>query len=168
MENSKITIGRNVRVDLVGHAKQVPAKVDTGADSSSVWASNVHILEDETLQFSLFGEGSPFYDGKVITTDTYSVAAVRSTTGHIEIRYRTTLAVRIKDKRIKAVFNLSDRSRNRFPILIGRRTLSNKFVVDVTVADDGLEIEPGTTKRLNLELKNDPRAFFKKYHGRDL
>lgn len=41
MGTPKVVIGRNVFVDLVGHAKQVPAKVDTGADTSSVWASDI-------------------------------------------------------------------------------------------------------------------------------
>jgi len=169
MESPKITIGRNVHVDLVGHAKQVPAKVDTGADSSSVWASNVAITADGTLQFTLFDLGSSFYDGKIIETTDYTVANVRSATGHEEIRYRTTLAVRVKGKRIKAVFNLSNRSRNRFPVLIGRRTLSNKFIVDVTMADEENRLVfENENKKLNRELKENPHAFFTKYHGKDL
>jgi len=169
MDTSKATIGRNVRVDLVGHASRVPAKVDTGADSSSVWASGVTILPSGTLQFTLFDVGSPFYDGKKIETDTYTVAMVRSTTGHEEIRYRVILAVRLKSKRIKAAFNLSNRSRNRFPVLIGRRTLSHKFVVDVTMADDENKLVfESEIKVLNNELNINPYAFYQKYHGKDL
>ncbi|MES2630538.1 MAG: RimK/LysX family protein [Patescibacteria group bacterium] len=169
MESPKITIGRNVHVDLIGHAQQVSAKVDTGADSSSVWASNVTITADGTLQFTLFDIGSPFYDGKVIETTNYTVATVRSATGHEEIRYRTTLAVRVKGKRIKAVFNLSNRSRNRFPVLIGRRTLSNKFIVDVTMADEESRLVfENENKKLNHELNENPHAFYEKYHGKDL
>ena len=169
MESSKVTIGRNVRVDLIGHAEQVPAKVDTGADSSSVWASKVTILSNGMLQFVLFDINSPYYDGKVIQTEKYTVATVRSATGHEEIRYRTTLSLRVNGKRIKAVFNLSDRSRNRFPVLIGRRTLSNKFIVDVTMADDDTKIVfESENKSLNNELNQNPHEFYKKYHGRDL
>ena len=169
MDNSKITIGRNVRVDLVGHATQVPAKVDTGADSSSVWASNIQILEDGTLQFTLFDTASAYYDGKPVETKEYTVAMVRSATGHEEIRYRARLSLRIKGKRIKAAFNLSNRSKNRYPILIGRRTLSHKFVVDVTQADDENPIVfENENKVLNQELQNNPHEFYKKYHGRDL
>jgi len=169
MESSKVTIGRNVRVDLIGHAEQVPAKVDTGADSSSVWASKVTILSNGMLQFVLFDINSPYYDGKVIQTEKYTVATVRSATGHEEIRYRTILSLRVNGKRIKAVFNLSDRSRNRFPVLIGRRTLSNKFIVDVTMADDDTKIVfESENKSLNNELNQNPHEFYKKYHGRDL
>lgn len=169
MYNQKITIGRNVRVDLAGHAKQVPAKVDTGADSSSVWASNVLVQPNGELQFVLFNRDSPYYDGNVIETNQYTVATVRSATGHEEIRYRVTLMLHIKGKRIKAVFNLSDRSRNRFPILIGRRTLSNKFIVDVKMADEQNRLVfEENNKTLNNELRENPHAFYIKYHGRDL
>ena len=167
MQNAKTTVGRNVNVDLVGHAEQVPAKVDTGADSSSVWASNVVILPNGTLNFVLFDTESQFYDGKTIETNEYTVAMVRSSTGHQEIRYRVILPVRIKGRRIKAAFNLSNRSRNLYPILIGRRTLSEKFIVDVTMADNKDSVTDSKSKTLNNELILNPYAFYSKYHGND-
>jgi len=169
MLDRKVTIGRNLRVDLPGYAKGVPAKVDTGADSSSVWASDVRITPEGLIQFVLFGPESPLYSGEIIETDAYTVAVVRSTTGHEEIRYRVVLPVRVKRKLIKAVFNLSNRSLNKFPILIGRRTLSKKFVVDVSEGDESiLPIFKDETKLLNEELRGNPHAFYSKYHGRDL
>lgn len=165
MGTPKVVIGRNVFVDLVGHAKQVPAKVDTGADTSSVWASDIEVLEDGTLQYTLFGTDSPFYDGKIIKTKDYKAAMVRSSSGHTEIRYQATLSLRIKGKRIRATFNLSNRSRNQFPILIGRRTLNNKFIVDVTIADVNNELVfAENVENLNAELAQNPHAFYKKYH----
>jgi hypothetical protein len=168
-DSNKIKIGRNVHIDLIDYSLQVPAKVDTGADSSAISASNIEMLQDGTLQFTLFDKKSPHYDGKRIKTTQYSVAKVRSTTGHQEIRYRVFFSVRIKGKRIRVAFNLSNRSQNRFPILIGRRTISNKFIVDVTMADDNIKLPAKSqTQILNEELITDPYAFFKKYHGKDL
>lgn len=167
MKHTKVTLGRNVFVDIVGHATNVPAKVDTGADSSSVWASGIKVLEDGTLQFKLFDSISPFYTGNVITTKKYSVATVRSTTGHEEIRYRPILLVKINNRRIKATFNLSNRSRNHFPILIGRRTLKNKFIVDVSLSDVEVKKPYKKIGTLNKELKKDPYQFYKKYHSND-
>jgi hypothetical protein len=61
------TIGRNEAVDLLRYARrQVPAKIDTGADSSSIWVSHVRVDKDGIQKFSLFGEGSPFYNVKTI------------------------------------------------------------------------------------------------------
>lgn len=163
-------IGRNVSVDFVDIADHVPAKVDTGADSSSVWASNIRVTEDGKLQFTLFAEGSPHYTGEVITRDTYGVAVVRSASGHVQIRYRAEFSLRIRRKRVKAMFNLSERSNNKFPVLIGRRTLKHKFMVNVTRAEyeDEGKLIGAESKIMNVEMKKDPAAFYKKYFGKDL
>lgn len=159
----KIVIGRNEPVDFLRFARKVPAKIDTGADSSSIWVSNVRVDRSGVLRFSLFGEGSPYYTGKTIKREQYKVAQVRSATGHQQIRYRTQLSLKIGGKRIRAMFNLSDRSQNKFPVLIGRRTLSGKFLVDVTKAQ---YTDPDTTVtgELNGRLITDPYAFYKKYY----
>jgi hypothetical protein len=163
-------IGRNAAVDFVGYVKKVPAKVDTGADSSSVWATNIRVNEDGILEFTLFGEGSEFYTGEVIKRERYSVAQVRSASGHQQIRYRAEFSLRVGRKRIKAVFNLSDRSQQRFPVLIGRRTLKYKFLVDVSKVrySEPEEVASIKTKVLNNELLENPQAFYKKYFGKNL
>lgn len=156
-------IGRNALVTIVGHAKKVPAKIDTGADSSAVWASNIRISEAGHLHFVLFAKESKFFNGEEIITDDFTVAQVKSSTGHIQIRYRARLVTRMAGRRVKVLFNLSDRSQNDFPILIGRRTLSGKFRVDVTIKEH--RVSSGEqTKKLREELTKDPHAFHKKYH----
>ena len=157
------TIGRNALIDIIDHAAQVPAKIDTGADSSAIWASNIHIDTDRHLHFTLFDKGSPFYSGQDIVTGDFTVAQVRNSNGQIQIRYRTQITARIGGKRVKVLFNLSDRSQNDFPILIGRRTLSGKFIVDVTVREHQ-SVSSQPQKTLREELLKDPYEFHKKYH----
>lgn len=111
--------------------QQVPAKVDTGADYSSVWASDIK-EEGGVLSYTLFAPTSRYYTGVVHTSTEYDVTQVKNSFGHTELRYKTEITVRIEGRRIKARFNLSDRSRNRYPILVGKRTLSGKFLVDTT------------------------------------
>lgn len=162
MKSDLPVIGKTRKINIIGHAQGVPAKVDTGADSSSIWASSVSIDKKGMLHFKLFDEGSEFYTGEVISRKDFKVAQVASSTGHVQIRYRTHLTIRLGGKRIRVLFNLSDRSGNRFPILIGRRTIVGKFLVDVS---RGLDIEKRfSVARLNKELKKDPYAFFQKYH----
>jgi len=157
----KSRIGSSEKIAILGREK-VPAKIDTGADSSSVWASYIRVDKNGVLKFRLFDEGSKYYTGKVIKRTDFKVAVVRNANGHEQIRFRTHFTIKIGEKRIRALFNLSDRSRNNFPILIGRRTLLNKFYVDVArqakkypkIAD---------TKKLNVELSKDPYKFYRKY-----
>ena len=165
MARQKTLIGRNVRIDFGKRAIGVPAKVDTGADSSSVWASKIRVTKDGVLKFCLFGEGSPYYNGKVFKRTDFSVAKVRSSSGHQQVRYRTHFTVTIKGRRVKAMFNLSDRADNLFPVLVGRRTIAGKFLVDVQQYDVAPRYKYETeNQQLRQELSKNPRAFYKKYH----
>ncbi|PID31315.1 hypothetical protein CR983_01850 [Candidatus Saccharibacteria bacterium] len=165
-KNDLSVIGRNARVDFGKRAIDVPAKIDTGADSSAVWASNIRVDKSGVLKFSLFGEGSRYYNGKVFKRTDYSAAVVKSSSGHREVRYRTHFTVRIGGKKIRALFNLSERSLHEYPVLIGRRTLSGKFLVDVSKGDFGLSRSDATTS-LNEELVKNPRKFYRKYHKKE-
>lgn len=140
----------------------VPAKIDTGADSSSVWASNISVDKNGVLSFSLFDRDSKFYTGEKIERKNFRALVVRSSNGDEEIRYRTELKLGLGGRKIKAMFTLSDRSKNNFPILIGRRTLKNKFLVDVSKRAIDKERNP-KTPGLNKELKENPFKFHQKY-----
>lgn len=159
--NSRPVVGPSVYIS-VAHREKVPAKIDTGAEASSIWASNIRVEKDGTLKFSLFGPSSPFYNGKVIKRKDYKVMIVRSAMGQEQLRYRVHLPIKINNRNIRVLFSLSNRSRNSFPILIGRRTLQGKFVVDVALPDVDFEAKP--KQKLNLrEFKKDPYKFHKAY-----
>ena len=160
--NQLSTIGIVEPVSIGKRAIDVPAKIDTGADSSTVWASNIRVGRDGVLKFSLFGEGSPYYNGKIFKRTNFSVSRVRSSNGAVEVRYRTHFTIKVADRKMRVLFNLSDRSKNTYKILIGRRTISNKFVVDVTKGSDSLPKAVGTL-RLRKELEKNPRKFHIKH-----
>jgi glutathione synthase/RimK-type ligase-like ATP-grasp enzyme len=110
---------------------KVPAKVDTGADSSSIWASNIKERAGK-LSFTLFSPDSPYYTGEIITTKDYQLRSIKNSFGVAEFRYKVRLHVEVEAKEINVRFTLSNRAENRFPVLIGRRTLHGRFVVDVS------------------------------------
>ena len=159
-EKSLIGIVEHVSID--GHAADVPAKIDTGADSSAIWASNIEITRDGMLVFTLFDEGSPYYNGEVLRRTDFSVASVKSSNGEAEVRYRTHFTLRVAGRKIKGLFNLSNRSVNKYKILIGRRTISGKFLVDVSKGSRQMSIGP-KTDNLSQELKKNPYEFHRKY-----
>jgi hypothetical protein len=165
MEQNLVKIGRNTEVEIVGHATYVPAKVDTGADSSSVWATNIYVDPDHTLHYTLFGKVSAFYTGQEISTKDFKATMVTNSTGHKQIRYRVRLSMKLEGRRIRVMVTLADRSRNTFPILIGRRTLHGKFIVDVSINEISYQNETHVMG-LNEELQKDPHAFHKKYYGK--
>ena len=161
LNTEKQIIGANTLVS-VGGVNDIPAKIDTGADASSIWVSTLRVTGDGTLEFILFGPSSPFYTGRIHRTRHYDVAVVRSATGEEQTRYRAYLPVTIAGHRIRSRFNLSDRSRNNFPILIGKRTLRGRFLVDVSVEAVSMPSNPRTAP-LRREFRRDPVAFHNKH-----
>ena len=155
-------IGIVEKVSIGQRAINVPAKIDTGADSSSIWATNIHVDQQGVLHFSLFGEGSEYYNGKLFRRTDFSVTRVKSSNGMAEVRYRTYFTVTIAGRKLKVLFNLADRSKNTYKILIGRRTIGNRFLVDVTKGASQLP-EAVMTKQLERELVADPYKFHTKY-----
>ena len=162
MDNNILPIIGSTEYVEVSGIKNIPAKIDTGADTSSIWASNIDMKEDGTLTFSLFAENCPFYTGEILETKDCMIKVVRSSNGEQQVRYRVKLPIVIGGKSFKTTFTLADRSRNKFPILIGRHTLSSNFLVDVTKSSIPRENNP-RTKPLNIEFEENPYEFHHKY-----
>lgn len=161
-KNAKLEIIGSTELVEVAGIKKIPAKVDTGADSSAIWASDIDMLEDSTLVFSLFDEKSPFYTGERLKTKDYMIKNVRSSNGAKQIRYRVVLTLKIGSKILKTAFTLANRSKNHFPILIGRHTIEGNFLVDVTKMAVPLK-KPVRSSLLNQKMQENPYEFHQKY-----
>ena len=148
-------------IDIAG-IKNVPAKIDTGADSSAVWASDIKMEPNGKLSFVLFDTKSPFYTGEYIVSDDYTAKFVRSSHGDQQVRYQVKLEVSLHNQSFTTAFTLANRSQNNFPVLIGRHTLKNRFLVDVSKSPIKRQKNPHTTK-LKQELKQDPYKFHQRY-----
>ncbi|HCR55689.1 TPA: ATP-dependent zinc protease [Candidatus Saccharibacteria bacterium] len=124
-------IGVSSLVDFAGYKnlKQIAARIDTGARTSSLWATDVRI-KNGMATFKLFGPSSPYYTGKIVRRKVVGTREVTSSTGHEQERYVVTMSIRMHGKRLHAKFTLSDRSTQTYPILIGRNTLRGNFLVD--------------------------------------
>lgn len=148
-------IGRAEKIDLPEQSLlEVPAKVDTGADVSALWASDISVT-GEGLRFRLFGPGNTFYTGKylIFPNGSYGTTRVSSSFGHRQLRYTIRVPIRLAGRRILATFTLTDRSNKTYPILLGRRLLHGKFVVDVTQGHPLRIVERIKKAKMKLELK---------------
>jgi hypothetical protein len=136
-------IGRAERVDLPRLGiTDIPAKIDTGADASSIWATNV-TETPEGLSFVLFGPDSEFYTGEVLhaAPGSYRDIRVANSFDQREMRYKVKLSIRIKGKLVNGSFTLADRATKTYPILIGKRLLYRKFLVDVATGQPLIDKE---------------------------
>lgn len=151
------TIGRAERIKLPDFMSEaIPARIDTGAVISSLWASSVKEL-DGGLEFVLFDKTSTLYTGKKLFVDTFSKRVVTSSMGHAEDRYVIKTTIRIKGKKISARFTLANRSTQVYPILIGRNILRNNFIVDVFQGKPDNESERTKRRQLNQQYKEDEK-----------
>lgn len=163
MMRSKVVLGPDTHVEIAGY-KKIPAKIDTGADGSSIWASKIRVTPEGRLLFCLFGQNSPFYDGKTIQRRRFSAAKVKTASGEVVLKFRVHLTVKIKGRKIKALFGLSDRSNLEYPVLIGKRTLKRRFVVDVAQSPAIGEKKTIKCGKLTKNLKKDPHKFYQDYY----
>jgi hypothetical protein len=157
MNNPLVVIGRSELLTFPDLGLlDVPARIDTGAKTSSIWASNIS-ESNGVLTFCLFGEGSKYYDGKPLRTKHYQTRVVASSTGHLQERYVVQLVVILKARRIRASFTLANRSQQAYPVLIGRNILRGKFLVDVKQGAPIVEVERIRSKRIQ-SLKQSKEA----------
>ncbi len=129
---NKITIGRLDKIDLPEFGiENANAKIDTGAFTSAVNCKKI-TLKDDTLSFLISLE----VDGKLIRqtfqTKQFKQKLIKSSNGINELRYVIKTKVKLFGRVFPAEFSLSDRSKMKNPILIGRKLLTKRFIVDVS------------------------------------
>ncbi len=107
------------------------AKIDTGADSNAIHCDEIQI-KDNMVTFRLLDEIHEAYHGRKITLPVYKIKKVRSSNGQIQRRPSVKVIVDFMGNRYESVVSLTDRSDMKFPMLIGRKFMANKFLVDVS------------------------------------
>lgn len=137
MSKYQVIIGRAENIDFVDVSLGVPAKIDTGAFRSAVHATNIKEAKntegEAVLKFNLFGHKCQPVKRRIETTR-FDKLAVKSSNGKVETRYEVTLKIKLGPKIFNTSFTLANRKDNVFPVLIGRKALTNRFIVDTAKA----------------------------------
>ena len=129
-------IGRLERInlpnwDLIG----LEAKVDTGAYSSSIHCSHIHSFEKNNeiwVRFQLLDPEHSSYNHKTFEVPVSDVRDVKSSNGSVESRYFVSTIIELNKQLIEVELSLTDRSEMKYPVLLGRKFLLNRFLVDVS------------------------------------
>lgn len=129
-KNRPRLIGRREYVDFpMLFINHVEAKIDTGAYTSSIHCKHIRQVNrngQDFLEFRLM-------DDTVHTVEQYTQKLIRNSFGETEERFIIKTLIRIGKKKIMTTVSLSDRGNMRYPVLIGRRLLKGKFIVDVSL-----------------------------------
>ncbi|MDY0123933.1 RimK/LysX family protein [Sulfurimonas sp.] len=108
------------------------AKIDTGADSNALHCDDISVDEDGIVHFRLLDEVHPAYNDKKMAVPLYAMKKVRSSNGELQHRPSIKVNVEFFGKTYKTVISLTNRSDMKYPMLIGKKFLANKFLVDVS------------------------------------
>jgi hypothetical protein len=112
---------------------EVKAKVDTGADNSSLHAFNIERFSDngfEKVRFEIHPRQRKKRPSIECLAEVVGERRVKNPGGRAEVRpvIRTTLIV--AGQELEALVNLTTRDEMTFRMLLGRRTVRQHFVVD--------------------------------------
>jgi len=107
------------------------AKIDTGAERCSIHCDDVKI-EGDNVTFLLHDKVHSAYHGKIITMPVYKIDQVKSSNGISEERVFIYSDIKMGCKTYKAEISLANRKSMKYPMLVGKRFMSKRFLVDVS------------------------------------
>jgi hypothetical protein len=143
---AKKVIGRTDKADFpeLGF-NDIDVKIDTGAYTSSVHCTHIR-EEGEQLLCTFFDPSHPNYDGRELIFKEYDITAVKSSNGEIQYRYEVQTKIFIFKKKYSISLTLSSREDMRFPVLLGRKFLTKKFIVDTELIDVSYKLKTNEPK----------------------
>lgn len=129
----KIIVGKFERISLKEfELKELRAKIDTGAKTSSIHCSVIMPISNNRVAFVLLDGEHKKFKPKMHTAKISRISDVKSSNGKTQKRYFIKTDITLLDKEYHTEFSLTNRGSMRFPILIGRSLLKEGFLVDVT------------------------------------
>jgi hypothetical protein len=139
------TIGRKDKLDLPEfNLVNIDAKVDTGAYGCALHCHHVELKMvngKEMLCFQLLDPSHPEYENKTYKTSKFSDKLVKNSGGIAEHRYTISTEMVLFNETHLVDFSLTDRQKMKHPILIGRKFLNKRFIVDVSRKNISYELK---------------------------
>ncbi len=145
MKTERIIIGRKDvadfgQLDLFG----IEVKIDSGAYTSSFHCHEIKCFqkrEEEWVRCNFLDPEHPKYHEKEFSFKVHKTRKVKSSNGMTEERISILTEITIFKKTYPIELTLTERSDMKHPVLLGRKFLSKKFLVD--------------TSRKNLSFKGE-------------
>lgn len=131
-KKQKIVIGRKDVVDFPElNLWSIPAKIDTGADTSAIHVRKIRLeTENEKAVLTCY-----FGPRKKKVFKDFTQTLVKSSNGMSQIRYVVQIKLTIFGSEFETYFTLTDRGSMAFPVLLGKKFLKKRFIVDVALSN---------------------------------
>lgn len=154
----KPVIGRVEKIELPGMGlRNIDAKIDTGAYGNAIHCTYIEVIkkkDKEMIQvLPLYGSDEGFM-GNPLIFPLIKRKRIKNSFGREEERYIIKTPVIFMNREYMVEFSLTDRSKMRYPVLIGRKFLKGKFLVDCAKAYVGKK----KSGKLKLKKLSDSEA----------
>ncbi len=108
----------------------IEAKIDTGAYTSSIHCDSIevkHVDGKLILHFKI----DPFTKEE-FKFEEFKRKKIKNSFGEMEERFIIKTLIILGNKKIRSSISLTNRDHMRYPVLIGRRILKGRFLIDVS------------------------------------
>lgn len=126
------------KLDLFG----IGVKIDSGAYTSSLHSHKIEKIDKNGkiyLKCNFLDPNHPQYHEKEFCFENFKIRNIKSSNGMVEERVSIQTEITIFQKKYPIELTLTERLEMKHPVLLGRKFISKKFLVD--------------TSRKNLSLK---------------
>ena len=113
----------------------IEAKIDTGAYTSSLHCKELKEFKkngQDYVSFLLLDPLHPLFENNLIEWPVYKVKPVKNSFGQVENRIFIKTKLDFFDKIYEVEISLADRSGMDYPVLLGRKVLKKRFLVDAS------------------------------------
>ena len=136
----KKLLGRSDIVDFPNlDLSEVEIKIDTGAYTSSIHCHNIEV-EENVLKCQFLDAESDKHPPIILHFNEFTTKVVKSSNGISEERFAIETEILIFNQTYPIELTLTERGTMRFPVLLGRKFITKKFIID--------------TAKKNLSFKN--------------
>lgn len=130
----KTLIGRNDCADFPELGlEDIAVKIDSGAYTSSIHCHQIEeiiINEIPTIKFLLLDPSHENYNRKEFHSTKYKKKSIKSSNGQFENRFIIKTIIVLFNKEYPIELSLTERGEMKFPVLLGRKLLNRKFLID--------------------------------------
>jgi hypothetical protein len=139
MALTRMVIGREDAADFpMLELEGIEVKTDTGAFTSSFHCHNIELIcveGKEKLKCLFLDPLHEKYHDKEFIFDSFKLTKVKSSNGQLEERYSVSTTIKLFGQLFPIELTLTERGTMKFPVLLGRKFLWRRFVVDSSLKD---------------------------------
>ena len=153
MRFKRILIGRKdiadfEKLDLFG----IMVKIDSGAYTSSLHChkiEKIYINGTEHIKCNFLDPSHPQYHEKEFCFDNFRMRSIKSSNGSVEERVSINTEITIFQKRYPIELTLTERIEMKHPVLLGRKFVSKRFLIDTSRKNLSLNGKKIEIKKIN-------------------